>query len=218
MENNQQKITMLQDLGMQFATINSKDKIRFGLFKCFCGKEFKARVQQVKHNKTKSCGCLHTFHGLRGHRLYKTWNMMMTRCNNSNHKDYKYYGERGIKVCDRWLNVANFIEDMYPTFTEGMTLDRENNDLGYEPSNCRWTNKTIQARNTKKLYSNNTSGYRGVSFDKRDKVFRTQIKINNKPIHLGWFNTALEGALAYDKYVIENNLEHTTNFKKEIQK
>lgn len=153
-------------------------------------------------------------HELTKHRLYKTWKNIIARCNNKNNPLYNYYGQRGIKVCDRWLNVANFIEDMYPTFKEGLSIDRENNDLGYEPSNCRWTNKTIQARNTKKIYSHNTSGYRGVIYSNKSlkSPYQAQIKVNGKNIYIGLYNTAENAAKARDKYVIDNNLEHTLNF------
>ena len=68
-------------------------------------------------------------HGLCGHRLYDTWKSMVHRCNNIKNVAYKYYGGRGIKVCNRWLDVRNFIEDMYPSYQEGLTLDRINVDL-----------------------------------------------------------------------------------------
>lgn len=137
---------------------------------------------------------------------------MMERCNNINHKDYKYYGARGISVCDEWHNIQNFIKDMYPYFEDGLTLDRIDNDKDYSKDNCRWTNKKIQSRNTRKIRSNNTSGYRGIVFDKKRNKFRAKISVDNKSIHLGRFITALEAARAYDNYIITNNLEHTRNF------
>ena len=81
----------------------------------------------------------------------------------------------------------------------------------YEKENCRWANKSTQQRNTRKLISTNKSGYRGVTWHKAKKKWNAQIKVNYKRIHLGSFLTALDGAKAYDKYVIDNNLEHTIN-------
>lgn len=75
---------------------------------------------------------------------------------------------------------------------------------------CRWTTKTIQARNTKILGVNNTSGYKGVNFHKTK--WRARITVDYKEIHLGTFDTALEAALVYDSYISQNNLEHTLNF------
>ena len=126
-------------------------------------------------------------------------------------KKYKDYGGRGITVCERWHSIENFIEDMYPTYIEGLSLDRINVDGDYEPNNCRWVTKSIQARNTRLLMSTNTSGFRGVCWDKRVEKWRAYLSIKGKRIHLGYFDTPEEGAIAYNNYVIENNLEHTLN-------
>lgn len=136
---------------------------------------------------------------------------MINRCNNPKNKDYKYYGGRGITVCNRWLNIENFIEDMYQSHQEGLSLDRINVNGNYEKDNCRWATKEIQARNTRRIMITNKSGYRGVSFIKSRNKWGAKITIRTKKILLGTFKTALEAAKAYDKYIIENNLEHTLN-------
>lgn len=212
LENNQKEIILLKDLGM-IEYGNQGCKTKFGLFKCFCGNEFKTRVQSIKRFSTKSCGCIGTNnkHKLTNHRLYATWKAMKARCNNSKSNDYKNYGGRGITVCDRWLDISNFIEDMYPSFQEGLTLDRKNLNGNYEPSNCRWVNRNIQASNTRKIRINNTSGYRGVTWNKHAKKWVARICLNFKRITLGYFDNAQDGALAYDNYILINNLEHTTN-------
>lgn len=151
-------------------------------------------------------------HGLSKHRLYLCWFNMMQRCFDKNHKFYACYGGRGISVCDEWLDVSNFIEDMYPSFKEGLTLDRIDNNKGYYKDNCRWATQEIQSRNTRILYAHNTSGYRGVSWDKEKNKYRVSIKINNKSINVGSFITDIEAANAYDQYIVDNNLEHTKNF------
>lgn len=207
------EIILLEDLGMLY-TKNSKRTYRFGLYKCFCGKEFKAQSTSIKNKYTKSCGCTNGTHKLRGHRLYHIWNQMKQRCNNKNYTNYEYYGARGITICEEWLDINNFINDMYPSYKEGLSIDRIDNNKGYSKDNCRWSDKSTQVRNTRKIYSHNTSGYRGVHFNKKDKKWISQIVLNNKQIRLGNFNTAIEAAKAYDSYVINNKLEHTINFKK----
>ena len=137
---------------------------------------------------------------------------MINRTKNPKNKAFKeYYGVRGISVCDRWLKIENFIEDMYPTYKEGLTLDRIDNNGNYEPLNCRWATQSLQLMNTRLIHSNNTSGYRGVCFDKARNKWISRIQYNNKQKTIGRFSTALEAAKAYDKYVIDNGLEHTVN-------
>ena len=152
-----------------------------------------------------------TRHGYRYHRLYKTWMGMMQRCHSVNNDGYKNYGLTGISVCNEWHNIENFINDMYPTYMEGLTLDRENSKGNYQKSNCRWATKTTQSRNRIVGQSNNKTGYKGVSIFRISR-FKAQIKVNSKTIHIGIFLDKLEAAIAYDKYIVDNNLEHTTNF------
>lgn len=207
---------LIQDLGIKDF---GKYKRRVGIYECpICKKNYEVHFASVKSGNTTKCrSCTNITHRLTNHRLYSTWKGMLSRTLNPKYKYYKDYGGRGIKVCDRWLDVKNFIEDMYPTFTDGLEIDRINNDGNYEPSNCRWATKSVQARNTRVLQSNNSSGYRGVCFHKSSSNFISRIVISSKTINLGYFKTALEGAYAYDKYVVDNSLEHTTNglYKKE---
>lgn len=151
-------------------------------------------------------------HGLRNHRLYYVWSDMKKRCFNEKRSDYKYYGGRGITVCDEWLDINNFINDMYPSFQEGLTLDRERVNENYSKDNCRWANRNTQARNTQILRADNKSGYRGVGYDKKLNKFRCYITINGKVKHLGVYKTALEAVFIHDKYITDNGLEHTRNF------
>lgn len=217
----EKEIILIKDLGMRFPTQKSKRKYRFGLYKCYCGSNFKAKVDHIKNKNTKSCGCYQKkrtvetseTHGLTKHRLYKTWNGMMQRCYNKKVKSYIDYGSRGIIVCNRWKDIHNFIEDMYPTFKEGLTLDRKDANGNYEKDNCRWADKLLQAQNGRKIISTNKSGYRGVSFSKKSNKWISQISLNNKKIRIGSFATSFDAAWAYDKYIIDNKSNHTKNFE-----
>ncbi len=79
-------------------------------------------------------------------KTYVTWEHMRQHCNNSNDKDYKYYGGRGITVCERWNNFENFLTDMGEC-PDGLVMDRINNNGNYELSNCRWTDWKTSGRN-----------------------------------------------------------------------
>lgn len=77
---------------------------------------------------------------------HQSWNNMKRRCSDPKNNRWKYYGERGITVCERWQTFANFLQDMGEK-PEGLTLDRINNDGNYEPGNCQWSTTEQQSLN-----------------------------------------------------------------------
>lgn len=200
---------LIKELGMRFPTELSKQRSRYGLYECpYCGKHWEVVMGSVKCGDTKSCGCLRgELHGLKGHKLYGTWRQMVQRCTNSKHKNYKNYGGRGIIVCEEWLDIKKFIawaESTHPNI-EGYTLDRIDNDKGYNPDNCRWTDKTTQAIN-QRIQKNNTSKVLGVSWKSRDKRWVAQISHRGKKVWLGQFISIEDAIEARNSYILVNKL------------
>lgn len=165
--------------------------------KCACGNPdiFEVFIGNLGKGHTQSCGCLQIDsrykHGMSEERVYKIHKSMLQRCYNKKHKNYDYYGGRGISVCKRWMDFKNFFEDMGHPPSDDFTLDRKDFDLGYFPENCEWVDKTIQAYNQKKRVDN-TSGRTGVTPTDSGK-WSVRISYYKEIIHLGTFE-AFEAA------------------------
>ena len=198
----------------KYPTETSTQKSTYGLFQCqYCDETFEAIFNFVKSGNTKSCGCfatkLNITHGLSSNHFYSTWNGMLQRCTNLEHRSYNDYGARGITVCEEWQDVRNFVdwaEKTYPNI-EGYTLDRIDNDKGYSPENCTWSDRTTQAIN-QRIMKNNKSGYVGIYYYKKYNTWGANIRINKILKQIGTFKTIEEAVQARDNYIIENNLPH----------
>lgn len=179
------------------------------LCSCDCGNEVTVRRSSLLRGEVKSCGCLlkesNITHGKSNHPLYNRWKAMIDRCHNINSSKYKNYGARGITVCRRWReHIDNFLKDMYPSYKNGLELDRIDTNKGYSKENCRWvTHKQNLHNRMGNSLVGGTSIYKGVSYIGKGKY---RVRIQNKEI--GIFTKESDAALAYNKEAMKLYGEH----------
>ena len=157
----------------------------FWLCVCECGNKKVVATSNLLCGTVKSCGCLrkeqsverfkraaanNVTHGESGTHLYDVWHNMRQRCENPNSGVYRWYGAKGVKVCDEWHDFEGFSKwahangykdlDGVPR-RERLSIDRIDSSGDYCPSNCRWiTVSENTTRGTKARWENATSGKR----------------------------------------------------------
>ena len=138
---------------------------------------------------------------MNGTRLFATYSNMKSRCNNKSHKAYKYYGGKGVKVCDEWQDPQAFFDWAIASgYSETLTIDREDSNGDYSPDNCRWVGIEAQAQNRGKL-QNCSSEYVGVRLHKCG-LYEARVMIGGKRTQVGMFKTDKEAAIARDEFII----------------
>lgn len=146
------RLTVIEEVG------RSVDRSVEWLCRCTCGQTTLASAANLRRGSKKSCGCLKNEltaarnlarrkHGMHGTRIYRIWAAMIKRTTSPNADNYQRYGGRGIQVCDQWRTFENFYADMGPSYGDGLSIDRIDNDGHYEPGNVRWATPAEQTRN-----------------------------------------------------------------------
>lgn len=153
-----QQFGLLVVIGDEEGMPGKKRKV---LARCQCGREKVVILRNLITGGTSSCGCERlesirlesTRHGMSHSREHRCWTSMKNRCLNENNHAFKWYGLRGISVCERWMSFESFYADMGKC-PDGMSLDRINNDGCYEKDNCRWATPVQQSNNRRNRYRN----------------------------------------------------------------
>lgn len=154
-------------------TVYSYSLISKTTLSCGCLQKEVVKERSITHNKTKT-------------RLYKTWANIKTRCYNPKFTYYKYYGGRGIKMCDEWQAFEAFHAWAITSgYSDNLTIERIKNDGNYEPGNCKWVTMKEQANNKS---SNQNLSYAGKT--QTLKQWSEEIGISYyaliQRLHLGW--------------------------------
>lgn len=167
--------------------------------RCDCGKEVIEIGTLLNKGRQNSCGCMkgRYRHGLTHTRLYNAYDNMIKRCYDKRIISYPYYGGRGIKVCDEWLDKKSGRDSFFAWaiqngYSDDLTLDRIDHEGNYEPDNCRWADRHTQVLNRR--VSKSKLGVRGVY--ERDGRYVASIRPNGKLIHLGTYDTIAQAKAA----------------------
>lgn len=126
--------------------IFANNLVRGNTTSCGCHRKANNKIINITHGATATCTDKNKYPS-----SYKTWCSMKQRCYDKNLPQFKYYGARGIIVCERWHDYSNFVADMGEP-PPGKSLDRINNNSSYSPENCRWADSKTQQRNKSNVH------------------------------------------------------------------
>lgn len=196
-----------------------------------CGVFFVRRMDYSRFDLCLSCsnkerGVRSRTHGDNNNnsKLHVVWNNMLNRCRNPNNKRFKHYGGRGIAVCEEWLDYKKFRSwSLCNGWSDDLTIDRIDVDLGYSPDNCRFVDKSVQNAN-RGLLRTNSSGFTGIWWAKG--AYNARLIYKGNVLNLGRFGTMTAAVHARDEKIKEmgwpNQLsgieKYTIDDLKEIEK
>jgi hypothetical protein len=183
---------------------------------CDCGNTKDVLQQHLVNGHVRSCGCLHVernreklarlnasmnreSHSETKTRLYHIWISIKSRCFDEHSTSFPNYGGRGITVCQEWASSYLSFKEwaVVNGYNDKLSIDRINVDGNYCPDNCRWATGSVQQFNKRKP-RRNTSGYVGISWNKKEKVWVAYITKDYIMHHLGSFHS-LDEAIAARK-------------------
>lgn len=124
------------------------------------------------------------------------WFGMKARCYNPNHISYKNYGARGIRVSEEFQSFESFYSwAMSSGYKEGLTLEREKNELGYSPENCKWADRVTQSRNSRRAHRVEFNG-KNLCLSEWEEVTGIKAHTIKSRLKMGW---TIERALTKGK-------------------
>ncbi len=150
-----------------------------------------------------------TSHGMSRTRLYHVWQCMKDRCINPLNHGYEGYGGRGINICNEWKDAPeHFLEwSLENGYNDELSIDRIDNNKGYYPDNCRWTNRSVQQQNKNKS-KNTKNKYIGVQ-ETPYRKFQSTVFLDGVYIFRRNFESEIEALQARNQFIVDNNLNHT---------